>query len=307
MALNGSDGDGLKGGQFFGDVAEQVNVMYMMVLQTVTHYIPVLENLGSDDIEFVLCKLFNIPLLILATTALMIVFTVSRRRIQHGDKLPKNAHNTCSMLNVFDLAKTAYEPGHTEAVKNCIKQFGYEINSPLPNSGLTIFLCACLSGEMELVEYLISKGADIHATTKDQDSALYLATYGILNSPKPDVYLLELLIKKGCEVNRVNSRGYTPLHRAASKGNIRLIKFLLKHGADAYISNSCGIYPIDSAINAGHVEAAELLKVNISNPHLWDVVDPHTPSRIKLGLQSPQRKYMVESSRRQSSFSRVLT
>lgn len=48
MALNGSDGDGLKGGQFFGDVAEQVNVMYMMVLQTVTHYIPVLENLGSD-------------------------------------------------------------------------------------------------------------------------------------------------------------------------------------------------------------------------------------------------------------------
>jgi hypothetical protein len=45
----------------------------------------------------------------------------------------------------------------------------------------------------------------------------------------------------------------------------------------------------------GHLDAAELLKIELDNPHVWEVVDPHTPPRIKLGLQSPIRKHLIES------------
>ena len=34
----------------------------------------------------------------------------------------------------------------------------------------------------------------------------------------------------GCSVNKQNGRGYTPLHRAASKGNLKVIKYLLLQG-----------------------------------------------------------------------------
>jgi hypothetical protein len=50
----------------------------------------------------------------------------------------------------------------------------------------------------------------------------------------------------------------------------------------------------------GHVDAAELLKIEVANPHVWDVVDPHTPPRIQLGLQSPPRRHLLESSRKPS-------
>lgn len=56
-----------------------------------------------------------------------------------------------------------------------------------------------------------------------------------------------------------------------------------------------------SIIFPGHLEAAELLKINIANAHVWDVVDPHTPVHIKMGLQSPRRKHLVESTHRITS------
>jgi hypothetical protein len=57
----------------------------------------------------------------------------------------------------------------------------------------------------------------------------------------------------------------------------------------------------------GHLDAAELLKIKLDNPHVWEVVDPHTPPRIKLGLQSPIRKHLIESTHRRRPFHNVMT
>ena len=38
-------------------------------------------------------------------------------------------------------------------------------------------------------------------------------------------------ISKGCDINEQNDKGYTSLHRAASKGSIEVIKCLLDQGA----------------------------------------------------------------------------
>ncbi|XP_074659171.1 uncharacterized protein LOC141911949 [Tubulanus polymorphus] len=201
-------------------------------------------------------------------------------------------------LNVFDLAKTAYEKGHAEAVIRLVNKLQYDVNYAIPTSGLTLFLCSCISGERKLVQFLINKGANINSRTSAGDSALYLATFGILNAKRNDnsnrFPLLHDLIEAGCSVNSQNKSGYTALHRAASKGNIPLIKFLLQKGASPYLCSTSKVYPIDSAINAGHLEAAELLTIRVKNPHVWDIIEPHTPPRIQLGLQTPQRKKLVD-------------
>ncbi|CAC5391732.1 unnamed protein product [Mytilus coruscus] len=153
--------------------------------------------------------------------------------------------------NVFDLAKSAYEPGHTEAVIALVEKYGYDVNYVMPSSGLSLFLCSCLSGDRKLIKYMISKGAEMHIHTKDGDSPIYLSTFGILNSTYVDPDVLTDLSQAGCCVNTQNIKGYTPLHRAAAKGNTDVIRYLLKLGADRYLPTKSGIYPIDSAINAG--------------------------------------------------------
>ncbi|KAK3108342.1 hypothetical protein FSP39_005885, partial [Pinctada imbricata] len=202
--------------------------------------------------------------------------------------------------------QTAYEPGHTSIVIKLMEDYHYDVNYRMPSSGLTLFLCACLSGDRTLVTYMLKKGADVTLRTKNGDSPLYLATYGIVNSGQPDLSLIIVLVKAGCAVNTQNHNGYTPLHRAASKGDVHVIKALLKLGADPYVCSKSGIYPIDSALNAGHHEAVELLQIKVKNDHVWEVVDPHTPPRIALGLQSPCRRHLLESSRPRTA-SRILS
>lgn len=49
-------------------------------------------------------------------------------------------------------------------------------------------------------------------------------------------------------------------------------------------------------VYTGHLDAANLLAIDVVNPHVWDIVEPHTPPRVKLGLQSPSKKRLVYSS-----------
>ncbi|XP_019630482.1 PREDICTED: tankyrase-2-like isoform X2 [Branchiostoma belcheri] len=161
-------------------------------------------------------------------------------------------------IDLFDLAKTAYRPGYAKKVAEEVERRHLDINQTLPSTGMSLFLCSCLSGSHELVHKLI---------------------------------------KKGCDVNAANDRGNTPLHQAAMSGNIPLIKLLLKHGSDPYIANSANILPIDCATNTGHLVAAKLLRVKISAPdQVWDVVEPHTPLKVTLGFMTPSKNHLADSS-----------
>ncbi|XP_021377561.1 tankyrase-2-like isoform X2 [Mizuhopecten yessoensis] len=246
-----------------------------------------------------------VPLIIIIILIIFIHLRYSRKGESSRTSAATNIPDV-SNWSVFDLAKTAYQPGHTEAIMMLVDQFGYDVNYVIPSTGLSLFLCTCLSGERAAIQYMLKKGADVGSTSQDGDTPLYLATFGILNSAMPDVAVIMDLIEAGCDVNKANSRGYTPLHRAASKGSVPVIKCLLLYGADPYQASQAGVLPIGNAINAGNLQAAEFLKIHIDNPHVWEVVDPHTPPRIQLGLQSPQRKHLVESSRPNKTFS-ILT
>ncbi|XP_013399984.1 tankyrase-1 [Lingula anatina] len=207
-----------------------------------------------------------------------------------------------STMTIFDLAKTAYVKGHTEAVLDMLHRHNYDINYRLPANGLSLFLCACLSGEGKLIEYLLNHGADPSLLTEEGDSALYLATFGVLNTPQPDLTVLEMLIQEGCDVNHQNNKGYTSLHRAASRGNIEMIEYLLQQGADVNLFSKSGVYPMDSAVNAGHLDAAELLKTDLPETYVTQRVDDlFTPPRIQMGLQSPCKTHLVESNVRRRS------
>ncbi|XP_031570094.1 ankyrin-3-like [Actinia tenebrosa] len=197
------------------------------------------------------------------------------------------------------MIKDCDNPIFAKEVISQLEDAKLDTNAAEPNScsGLTPFLCACMSRSMELVEYMLKHGANINSQTACQDGPLHIATFACANQNSKESFdVLAMLIKTGCDLNSKNWLGNTPLCIAASYDRKRLIRYLLFQGADPSICNKNGVYPIDFATNAGNTRIASLLAINLPNPYVWDFIEPHTPPRIKLGLQTPSKQHLVQSS-----------
>ena len=138
---------------------------------------------------------------------------------------------------------------------------------------------------LDLVELLVSKGVKVEGTealretmsarpkgpaelsAQEAIAELLLKHRGAMTSdliiqvsghatPRTVAWLL----RHGQSANAVNSYGYTPLHSAASDGNVAVIELLLAYGANRDAKNKQGKAPADVAREFKHSKAYELLK-----------------------------------------------
>lgn len=64
----------------------------------------------------------------------------------------------------------------------------------------------------------------------------------------------------GVDVNIQNHNLRTPLHLAASEGQLKSIRFLVSRGADVNARDRWNHTPYSDALHGGHKEAARLIK-----------------------------------------------
>ncbi|XP_014663274.1 PREDICTED: tankyrase-1-like [Priapulus caudatus] len=106
---------------------------------------------------------------------------------------------------------------------------------------------------VSVVEFLLLKGADVHAKDKGGLVPLHNAcSYGHYE-------VTELLVKHGAAVNVADLWKFTPLHEAAAKGKFDICRLLLRHGADPAKKNRDGNAPID-LVKEGDQDVADLLR-----------------------------------------------
>ena len=84
------------------------------------------------------------------------------------------------------------------------------------------------------------------------------ACRGNHNAPDDPERVKELL-KRGANVNVIDHKGKTPLHRSSQAGFIKITTLLLKQGAELEIADLKGCTPIFDAAHHGRVEALKLL------------------------------------------------
>ncbi|CAB3990729.1 26S proteasome non-ATPase regulatory subunit 10-like isoform X4 [Paramuricea clavata] len=238
---------------------------------------------------------------------LLLIILLLLRQFCSGVRKSKKKMKIKLPRSLFDMAKLAYKSETCESLISYLKdQKDLDVNErmamEITDNQMTLFLCACFSGNERLLRFMLCYGGDIHTRTKWADSPLHLVTFALSSNKNKRFGAIDVLLEAGCDINCKNWIGNTPLCIAASHGNTRLIKYLLRKGADPSMGNSKGIYPIDFANNADNGDAADLLKFDVPNPYVWDVIEPHTPPRIKLGLQSPSKQHLADSTftRRQS-------
>jgi len=119
----------------------------------------------------------------------------------------------------------------TETRTNFTMQWLYE-------DGATPFLRAAQSSDVELMKFLISKGADPKIPTAHNDTALSVASgigwvEGVTYewSEKDNVEAVKMCLDAGIDVNAADFEGRTALHGAAHKGRTEVIQMLADHGA----------------------------------------------------------------------------
>ncbi len=159
-------------------------------------------------------------------------------------------------LNIFEAAVV----GNIERVKELIHESPQRIHEYSPD-GFTLLSLASHFGNDKVVSFLLSKGADIQAKSRDgklNNTALHAAIAG------NHEHIVNLLLSHGADVSSTCEGslrlGFSPLHVAAYFGRVSIAEVLLVRGADKHAENSDGDTPASIAVSKGNQALAELLK-----------------------------------------------
>ena len=160
---------------------------------------------------------------------------------------------------------------------------------------VTPYLLAVRKGNLQMAEYLLTLGANPHATDKNGRGSLFdAATNG-------DESIVRFLLQK-TNLNEADAVwGFTPLHIAANQGNIPIIKLLLTFGASIYRRANNGKTPEEVALDAGQKEAHQLLEAErLTAPAQLVLSDPFTEIDIWVGelVSMPRRLFCAQYGRR---------
>ncbi len=166
------------------------------------------------------------------------------------------------------------------------------------HDGRTALISAAARGDLEVVNVLVQRGADVNVKDKRGYTALFHAIEAmyddvalvLLSQPTLDPnargkngatalisYVwrtrrdaVEKLLERGADVNAQDADGDAALHGAAQMGDVEIINLLLDKGADPNMKNRLGGTPLMWAAVFGNESAAVRLLERGAYPALKD-------------------------------------
>ncbi|NQD65378.1 ankyrin repeat domain-containing protein [Bacillus haikouensis] len=150
---------------------------------------------------------------------------------------------------------SSIQTGNRDAVEQTLQADTNLCNAEDEN-GLIALGVAAHYGQIEIVRLLLNYGADINSVSNSKvsyipsNSALHAAIAG-----KAPINLVEFLLTEGADIHCVDSAGYTPLHIAAFDGDEEVVTMLLQYRADPGHKNTADqMTPHDIAKDKGNTD-----------------------------------------------------
>jgi ankyrin repeat protein len=141
---------------------------------------------------------------------------------------------------------------------------GLDINQATYTSKVTALECAAYHGRLEMVQYLLTQGANFNGKT------CYYAIHN--DETKPEHFqIVKFLLAQGVDVNYTQKHGRTLLYYAAAKGHLALVQSLVAGGAVIDKADDNGTTPLAVAAEEGHLPVVVYLAEQSANIALPDV------------------------------------
>ncbi|KAL0262557.1 hypothetical protein SLS55_001525 [Diplodia seriata] len=128
--------------------------------------------------------------------------------------------------------------------------------------GRTALYAAALSGQVNVVAYLLDQGAGVKSNSIRTWEPLHAAAFN--NHPK----VARLLIDRGADLEVSTNLDLRPLQIAAAKGHLDMVQLLLERGARVSARNRLGLTPLTYAADEQHEDVVRMLLKHEADPTL---------------------------------------
>ncbi|KAG7327551.1 hypothetical protein KOW79_009157 [Hemibagrus wyckioides] len=159
---------------------------------------------------------------------------------------------TLDNLSIHQLAAH----GEISKVKTQLASDSALLNSQ-DERGFTPLMWAAAFGEIEMVQFLLEKGADPKMFARERESPLSLASAGGYAD------IVDMILKHDVDVDSYDWNGGTPLLYAVRGNHMKCVQALLRHGADITFEADSGYSPVALAIALGYKKMQKLLEDHI--------------------------------------------
>jgi ankyrin repeat protein len=209
-----------------------------------------IEAIKANDLQQVTDLLDEDPALIQGQTesGLSALMTA----LYHGkNEIAWTLADRTKVCSIFEAAAM----GRLDLVREIVDQEPEQANA-IARDGFQPLGLSSYFGHEEVVRYLIEKGAEVNAPSKNMQrvTPLHSAVAGC------HLEIAHMLLHNGANPNMAQTGGYTPLHGAAQNGQLELVQLLLEHGANVDAEADDGNTPLSLAVEREHVAVIELLR-----------------------------------------------
>ena len=246
-------------------------------------------------------------------TALMVACMTNRLEvcqflIENGAPINQN-------VGGWNALKLACDGGHLRVAELLVK---HGANVELEDfSGATPLICAASSRRLEVVQFLLKSGADVHKTQKmsGMNALMFACKHGavacvkVLLEHKSDpnacsshfstlayacqrsslqLQLVKLLLEFGADVNLVDPSGMTAFLHVCSGGGLETAKYLVANGADYTFRSQRGRTALMLACSAENEEMVRYIlslgsaDLNAVDDNGWNVTQIASPNILQL-------------------------
>ena len=166
---------------------------------------------------------------------------VARMLLDHGANI--HAENVHGQTPLHIMSQRAIHTRDESDLVQLLLSQGAEVNARDKNQA-TALLLACIHCKPKTAEGLLENGADIRAVNIHGQNALHLVSHtDLYQGPSQDQFKLELatiLLERGVDINGRDKDESTPLHLASRRGEEVITKVLLNHRAQVNAEDTRG-------------------------------------------------------------------